>query len=447
MRLRKKIIISLMAAIISVFLTGCLRITADDLYSLPEVSQEYLKLQAQINVLLNQGWEYAPPARGPNRQAVQLIDLNGTGTGEVIAFFSFPADSKLMVSIFELIEGDYTEVETIEGVGTEIESVRYVDMDGDGIMEIIIGWQMGPALRYMEIYSITDFHTQAIVSGVEYSEIAIYDMTNDGTDDVLIFRLPTQDTGAVSEIFSLMPDGEIVHGEARLSTGIESISRILTGKLIDGTQAIFADSEGTFENGSLVTDIFTIRDDSYTNISLSSDTGVSDRTVRHRMASADINNDGIIKVPALRLLKAQSETEYFAIDWYTFRRTGTSAPALTTYHNNFDEWFLILEPDWREKVSVRREDSVAGERTIIFSYFEDENKPHEDFLKIYKLSGRDAPARATAGNRILLIAEGTSTYAFELVAPPNSFGLTFDENTIKENFRLIYSDWLVGSTN
>jgi len=431
----------------TILLTGCLSITADELYSLPEVSEEYLRLRAQINVLLSQGAEFAPPSRGPNRQSVQLIDLNGSGSSEVIAFFSIPAESALKVYIFELIDGDYTIAEIIEGVGTEIESVRYVDMDGDGIMEIIIGWQMGPALRYMSIYSMTDFHSQSLVGGVEYSEISVYDISNDGTEDIIVFRMPTQETGAVAEVYSLMQDGEIVKGEARLSAGIESISRILPGKLINGNHAIFIDSEGTFENGSLVTDVLAIQNDNFTNISLRAESGVSERTVRHRMASSDINKDGIIKVPALRPLIAQSETEYFAIDWYAFRSSGVSSLMLTTYHNNFDEWFLILPSDWRENVSVRREDSVAGERTIIFSYFEDETELHKDFLKIFKLSGESAQERATAGNRILLMTEGTAVYAFEITAPDNSFGLTFNEAVIKDNFRLIYSDWLVGSTN
>jgi len=147
MSIKRKIVISLLMMISAVLLTGCLRITADELYSLPEVSEEYLRLQAQINVLLDRGAEFASPTGGPNRQAVQVIDLNGTGTNEVIAFFSIPGESTLRVYIFEYIDGDYTIVSIIEGVGTEIESVRYIDMDGDGTMELVIGWQMGPALN------------------------------------------------------------------------------------------------------------------------------------------------------------------------------------------------------------------------------------------------------------------------------------------------------------
>jgi len=447
MSIKRKIILSLMVTIAAVFLTGCLRITADELYSLPEISEEYLRLQAHINVLRSQGAEFAPPVRGPNRQAVQLVDINGTGTNEVVAFFSGPGDSALRVYIFELVDGDYTIAEIIEGVGTEIDSVRYVDMDGDGTMEMVIGWQMGPALRYMSIYTLGGLHSQTIVSGVEYSELAVYDMTGDGTDDVILFRLPTPETGAVAEVYSLMQDGEIIRGEARFSTGVESISRIMTGRLIDGTPAIYVDSEGTFDNGSLVTDVFAKSGDDFMNISLTVASGVSEETVRQMMGSSDINKDGIIKVPTLRLLIAQSETAYFAIDWYAFRSSGESNLMLTTYHNNFDEWFLILPFDWREKVSVRREDAIPGERTIIFSYFGggDNTEPHEDFLKIFKLSGDDAGERAEIGNRVLLLTEGAASYAFEIIAPPNSFGLTFNETVIRDNFRLIYSDWITGS--
>jgi len=441
---QRKIIIFI-TVLTAVLLTGCFNITADDLFSLPEIAPEHLRLQAHINILTNQGAEFAPPSRGPNRQAVQLVDLNGTGTSEVIAFFSIPEEGTLRVYIFEMYDGDYVVASTIEGIGTEIDSVRYIDMDGDGVKELVIGWQMG-SLRYMSIYTIQDFHAKELVSRVEYSEIAISDISGDGTDDVIVFRLPTHDTGAVAEVYSLMQDGEIVKEEARLSNAIESISRIQTGRLVDGFPAIFVDSEGTFENGSLVTDILGMSGEgNFSNISMVSASGISESTVRHRMASTDINKDGVVKVPSLRLLETQSETEYFSIDWYTFRNTGERVYSLTTYHNTFDEWFLILPDDWRENISVRREDSIPGERTIIFSYHDGASGAYEDFLKMFRLSGDNAVERATTGGRELLTIAGASTYAFELVAPPDSFGLTFNSAVIRENFRLIYSDWLAGS--
>ena len=443
--LMKRVILMILLFIsLTIFLSGCFRTAADDLFSLPAVSAEYLRLQAHINMILGGGAEFAPPTRGPNRQAVQLKDLNGDGIKEVIAFFSDPNDSTLKVYIFEMVGDDYVVADVVMGVGSEFESIRYVDMDGDGVMELVIGWQMGSALRYMSIFSITGFQHQLLVSGEEFTELAVYDMTQDGSDDVIVFMLPTQDAAGTAKIFSMMPDGEIVSQEARLSMGVESISRVLTGNLIDGVPAVFVESEGRFEYGSLVTDIFAINDGSFSNISLNPETFVSDETIRHRMGSSEVNRDGILKTPVLRRLIAQSETEYYAIDWYAYYSNGARTRMLTTYHNNFDEWFLILPFDWREKVSVRREDAIPGERTIIFSYFEAEESPHQDFLKIFKLSGAGAEERARRDSRELIMVDGGMAYAFELLAPPNSFGITFYDDMIVENFRLIYPDWLTG---
>ena len=94
---------------------------------------------------------------------------------------------------------------------------------------------------------------------------------------------------------------------------------------------------------------------------------------------------------------------------------------------------------------MRREDVVPGERTVIFSYISEEFGPHGDFLNVYKITGDIREERARLPGRVRLASEGTAVFAFELLAPPNSFGLTFDETIIRENFRLIYSDWLAGT--
>ena len=445
LKLAKRTILHVLLMALAVMsFSGCMRITADELYSLPKVSDEYLKLQRNIDSVLNQGAEFSPPTGGPNRQAVQLKDLNGDGTNEVIAFFSILSDSLLKVYIFEMVGNDYAVAAVIEGVGTAIDSVRYVDMDGDGVMEIVIGWKMGEALKYMSIYSIKDYNN-VLLAGAEYTGITVFDLNGDGNDDIVTLRLSSPEAGAVAEVFTLMPDGEIVKAEARLSSGIEMISRVLSGKLIDGVPAIFVESEGKFDQGTLVTDICIYQEGSLTNVSLRWPAGISEETVRQHYQCSDINRDGIIKVPTPRLLKPQSETAFYTVDWYAYNSQGHSSLALATYHNNNDEWFLILPLDWRGKITVRREDAVSGERTVVFSFIEGEEGPYRDFLNIYRLTGDKAEERAAQQNRVMLMSEGVAVYAFELLAPPNSFGLSFDEALVINNFRLIYSDWLAGT--
>ena len=63
-----------------------------DLYSLPQLPEEYTELNSSLNQLLESGAEYAAPVSGSNIQPVQLEDLDGDGEEEALAFFRNSAD-------------------------------------------------------------------------------------------------------------------------------------------------------------------------------------------------------------------------------------------------------------------------------------------------------------------------------------------------------------------
>ena len=65
MRLRKILAGSIGLVFILLTVAGCFRIKADELYSLPQPSKEYLKLQAQLSAVLATGAEYSPPCPAP----------------------------------------------------------------------------------------------------------------------------------------------------------------------------------------------------------------------------------------------------------------------------------------------------------------------------------------------------------------------------------------------
>jgi hypothetical protein len=59
----------------------------DELYSLPQMSDEYLELQHAMDAVLASGAVYSAPVDGTHRQSVQLVDLNVVGTEEAVALF------------------------------------------------------------------------------------------------------------------------------------------------------------------------------------------------------------------------------------------------------------------------------------------------------------------------------------------------------------------------
>ena len=79
----KKSIGAFICALLLLALTGCdntsfLFRSPESLFALPQLSEEYTSLQAQLKELLDSGMEYSPPLSGDNTQPVHLRDLTAT---------------------------------------------------------------------------------------------------------------------------------------------------------------------------------------------------------------------------------------------------------------------------------------------------------------------------------------------------------------------------------
>ncbi|MBQ8975504.1 MAG: VCBS repeat-containing protein [Oscillospiraceae bacterium] len=442
---KRMILLMLTALSLTLLCTGCLFVSsAEELYTLPQVAKEYVELQSQIDAVLETGAEYSAPISGSNRQAVQLQDLDGDGVEEAVGFFVKDGEKPLSIMIFRAEDTKYKVAAIIEGDGAAIDSVSYVDMDGDGTKEIAVGWQMTASVKMLSIYSVRDFQVSALVS-TNYEKYSLADLNDDSGKNVIVYRFSSEDTNAEAEMYSLMKDGEVVSSSARLSEGITSMLNITTGKIRSGSAAVFIDSE--YSEGGLITDILiSDKADELTNITMDADSRKSVSTIRAYTSAycTDINSDGVIEVPQPRELYSQTDTVYRVIDWRSYRKNGASALELSTYHNYSDSWFLKLPSNWHDDLTIRREDSVSGERVIIFSKVvsNSSGKRIEDLLAIYTLSGENRNERARVSDRFILKDTGTTVYVAKILSQSSDMSVT--REYVSQNFRTISTDWTNG---
>lgn len=433
----------LLAAMLTLLLSGCLSSDVDELLALPQLSEEYLDLQTKIDEIIASGASYSAPSAGSYRQSVQLYDINGDGVSEAIAFFKVSGEKPMKIYVFRNFDGKYENVAVIDGDGTGIDRISYSDMDGDGWAEIIVGWKMGADIQMLNIYSLKGFVVSS-VAATDYGEYISTDIDSDGREEIIVVRHNESDfTGSVV-LYSLNGDGETENFEARLSNGVEDIAKITTGLLSSGESALFIES--VYGGTGVITDVFIANGERIENISADS-SGVSADTVRYyTVFCRDINGDGVMEIPISRALPIQGEASYRAIDWYSYSSHGIADLALTTYHNYSDSWYLIMPSSWRGLVTVRRDDSEGGERAVVFSVWNGDDKPVTDILKIYALSGENRMDAATRGNRQILKREDETIYAAELLPASEDWELSVDYQYLKENFFLIYSEWITGLT-
>ena len=199
-------------------LCGCsLETSAENLFTLPKVPVEYAGLSEKLNTYLENGYEYMAPAGGSNIQSLQMVDMDGDGSEEAVAFFRHTSDEKpLKIMIFRAEQESFELYCTIESGGTSIDSVSYRDFNGDGRLEVAVGWRISTEVQTVALYGLKpESPTLLMQSG--YVRCAVDDLNSDGMFDLLLLRVNAEGS-SIAEHY-VWQEGELrVAGTCRLSS-------------------------------------------------------------------------------------------------------------------------------------------------------------------------------------------------------------------------------------
>lgn len=415
-------------------LSGCYSGNIDQYFSLPMASEEYRQLQSLIDEELASGSEYAAPIHGSYRQSVQLSDVDGDGADEALAFFRDAAKNP-KINIYDSENGEHRLALSISGEGLSIGRIDYADLTGDGQKELLVSWQISSGLSVLGVYSLAGWSGDVLLS-TDSAEFVTGDINRDGCDELLNLRAANSTTYLVDQYtFPLGQEPQAT--SAALSAGISALQRLRMVTLAGDAPALLAES--TLTTGDLVSDLFVCRDGSLINLTMNRTTQISETRRSYSLVYAqDIDGDGSTEIPHPQQLYSRGDEVFWSIAWFRYDASGRASTIMTTYHCVTDNWYLVLPSGWDVGLTVRRDDSVSGERAVILSRLRSDGSL-EDYVAIYAITGENRYERARLDNRFLLQEEGTTVYAAKILD-----GKT-DENTIRSRFHVIYTDWSSGS--
>lgn len=415
-------------------LSGCYSGNIDQYFSLPMASEEYRQLQSLIDEELASGSEYSAPIHGSYRQSVQLSDVDGDGADEALAFFRDAAKNP-KINIYDSENGEYRLARSISGEGSSIGRIDYADLTGDGQKELLVSWQISSGLSVLGVYSLAGWSGDVLLS-TDSAEFVTGDINRDGCDELLNLRAANSTTYLVDQYtFPLGQEPQAT--SAALSAGISALQRLRMVTLAGDAPALLAES--TLTTGDLVSDLFVCRDGSLINLTMNRTTQISETRRSYSLVYAqDIDGDGSTEIPHPQQLYSRGDEVFWSIAWFRYDASGRASTIMTTYHCVTDNWYLVLPSGWDVGLTVRRDDSVSGERAVILSRLRSDGSL-EDYVAVYAITGENRYERARLDNRFLLQEEGTTVYAAKLLD-----GKT-DENTIRSRFHVIYTDWSSGS--
>lgn len=439
---RRKILLPLLLAAV-LLLSGCAMRTVEMMYEVPKRSEAYAKLQSAIDGAMA-GLEYSAPTSGENQQTVQMADLNGDGVSEYLVFTKGSTENPLHILIFRQVGEEYELMTTIESRGSAFERVEYVDIDDQPGLEIVVGRRVSEQVQgAVSVYSFAGEEEARLLLSTGYSKFLTCDLDSDSRNELMVLNSgeSSADNG-VAVLYSFQAGAMERSAEVDLSEPADCIRRIMVSRLHGGIPAVYVASSA--DESAIITDVFAMKDGVFTNVSFSNESGTSVQTLRNYYVYADdIDDDGILELPSLitmhTLTAARSDEAQYLIRWFAMDLEGGEVDKLYSFHNFQGGWYLELDSQWADHVSV--EQTENGYRFYVW------NKTYSlatEVVRIYTLTGNDREEQAQKDGRFLVCRAEGVVYAAKITEEAARYGI--NEDSLISAFHLIQKDWKTGET-
>ena len=421
--------------VLAALLSGCTVFdsSVEQLFTLPRMAPEYTGLSQQLDSLVAQGYEYAPPSGGRNIQSVQMVDLEDDGRQEALVFLRRTADERpLKILVFRLDTTDsYRLYCTVESSGAAVDSVYYQDLNGDGRRELIVGWRISADVQTLAAYSIEPEPVALMSCG--YSRFSIQDLNSDGVPSLLVLRTDGE-LGPVAEFYGWQDEQMSVSYRCRLSSSMTALNRgsIVTGMVDKDTPAVFI--TGVDATSMAVTDILVYRQEAgLVNVAMDKSSGVSAAVYPFRQLSPqDIDGDGLIELPC-PLGDGSAEQTDGLVSWMSWRSDGRFEQSVKTYHSLSAGWYFTIPQSWWDWDVDAVTTGIQNESQMTLRINGDA------VLSIYTITGENRESRSRMDHRLVLRRQAATVYAGEVCELAPYYGM--DEDLLRRSFSLILGSW------
>lgn len=436
-----------MAAAMACLLTGCLFKSSDELYVLPKLSNDYKNLQDVLEQIVDSGLEYDAPKSGENTQAVQFLDLDGDGEEEVVAFFQEESGSKpLKIYLFQRTESDLYEVtNVIEGDGTAFHSIAYVDLNGTGTLELTVNYQISDLVYALSVYSI-DGGTVSQLMQAGCTRYSIGDLDQDGVSELVLLQQDNSDEGGNRAEWYVCNGGTMeLESTVPLSAGINGIKRVRSSKLAGEEPAIYVTGTYGESEDQLVTDILTVRDGEFVNLTMDEEAGISSTSLRRNtddeIFATDLDGDGVYEIPFATELTDLGSSNVWSVDWIQYCLDGTQNTVCTTICSPKDGWYLTIPEELRGKIGATRSESSVGEEVSVTLYditdMGADGEQPSAVMTVFVLTGANRVNRSKLSGRFVLSQGAEVIYAARV--EENQWNVS--QETVEEVFHFMPTNW------
>ena len=329
-------------------------ITADDFLSPPRASGEMYEVEQTLKNAVKTTYTLKYPTAGEYRSAYILADLKGSGSNDfAMAFYSTINEENstfMNLKLMQKVGKEWISVSDIIVNAMGVERVEIADLNGDGVKEIAVGWNVyGGMDKKVSAYTLNGLKLVPVMQE-SYTHFMCCDMFADGRKELFLVYHDTMSATATAKCFSFEEDEVRLSSSCALDGSVVSFNEPVFAPLSNGVSAVYLDAvKGVgmqteivyFKNGVLVAPFFN---------GISTENYVSPTYRNSTVACFDVNGDGFLDIPLVRPPKIMGITvDESSINpityWSTFNGEGLTT-TLQTVMNYIDGYYFEFPKKW-----------------------------------------------------------------------------------------------------
>ena len=356
---------ALLALTLCVLLGGCSQFSqVRDLLSVPSYSAQNEALKRAFESDYGKSVQYKSPISGQYLSAFVVTDLDGDDTDEALVFFLPDAfTTTVHVGVLDYIGGEWQRTGELEGGGSDVYSVETIDLDGDGMQEVILCWSTLESGRVMSIYGCTHSPFSLLrLSETAYDAKLLADLDDDGSMEIVTTYLDPSGgvQTAQARVFGKSQSGISVLDRCDLDSKVRGYGGMILQRTDTGSVLYVDAYKGETQ---MITEVLSwdARTSTLQSLLLDGETLTNEQTWRgSAIPCRDLDGDGVPEIPCQREVLDGSELwkggkrldrQLYLTQWCAVR-DGALVPKLESLVYT-TKWLFTIPDAWRGRFTVR----------------------------------------------------------------------------------------------
>lgn len=343
---------ALPALLLCVLLSGCsLFAPVRELLAVPSFSAQNEALKRVFESEYGKNMQYKLPISGQYLSAFVVADLDADDADEALVFFLPDAfTTTVHVGILDCIDGAWQRTGELEGGGSDIYSVETIDLDGDGMQEVILCWSTLESSRVMSIYGCSREPFSLLrLSENAYTAKLAADLDGDGSMELFTTYLSSAGGSqtAQARVLRKTESGISVLDKCELDSKVSGYGEIFLQRTDTGA-VLYADAYKG--ESQMITEVlcWDTQTSSIRAPLLDAETLTNEQTWRSTAVPCrDTDGDGVPEIPCQHELL----DSLYITQWCAFRDGALIPKQESLVHGT--QWQFTVPEAWRGRFTVR----------------------------------------------------------------------------------------------